>query len=71
MMSFLSYVNFTARRYTTWKGVNSVISLFSINDTTPALASASPTQTSNNENSTKNKVIIFSTICSVGGLSLF
>ena len=44
---------------------------FLSNETTPALASGSPNQTSNNEAKGKGKVILFSAIGSAGGLSLF
>ena len=51
--------------------VLTVISVYFLsNDTTPVLPSASPNQTSNNETGTKNNVILFSAICSAGGLSL-
>ena len=44
---------------------------FLSNDTTPVLTSTSPAQTSMNDNNTKNNVILFIAIGSVGGLSLF
>ena len=51
--------------------VLTVTSIFFLsNDTTPVLASISPTQISNNETKTKNKAILYSVIGCIGGLSL-
>ena len=44
---------------------------FLSNDTTPVLTTPSPSQKSNNETKTKNKVVLFSVIGSAGGLTLF
>ena len=52
--------------------VLTVISIYFLsNDRNSVLASGSPNQTSNDENNTKNKVILFGAIGSACGLSLF
>ena len=49
-----------------------VISIYFLsNDITPVSGSYNLNQTLNNKTNTKNKVILFSTIGSAGGLSLF
>ena len=78
--------NFTTSQLLTilqnWKTDNSEIIIdgqvltvtsvnFLSNDSTPVLATGSSNQKSNNENNINDKVILFSAIGSVGGLSFF